>query len=120
VNGVLFIGPEAGAHLALALKRGIDSYRSWCRANGVAERPEVSALFAMVAASSGPEETVRAAQPAVVEPVLVDARTAAARLSVSDRTVRRMTADGRLQSTRVGRRRLIPVAALDALPGSAR
>ncbi|GAB2820584.1 hypothetical protein GCM10022221_18140 [Actinocorallia aurea] len=58
------------------------------------------------------------ARPKVVEAhssndaVSVTYEGAAARLGVSSRTVRRMVADGRLKPVQVGRRRLIPVAAL--------
>lgn len=52
---------------------------------------------------------------AVSEPIAVDAREAGRRLGLSVRSVRRMTADGRLPVLRVGRRVLIPVAALDRL-----
>ena len=55
------------------------------------------------------------AVPVVAEAVAVDVREAARRLSVSERSVRRMVADGRLSTVRVGRRVLIPVAAISQL-----
>lgn len=53
------------------------------------------------------------------QPRAVDVRTAAARLNVSARTVAQMIASGQLRSVRVGRRRLIPLAALEAMLGDA-
>lgn len=47
--------------------------------------------------------------------VVVNVPEAARRLSLSARSVRRMVADGRLPVLRIGRRVLVPVAALDRL-----
>jgi excisionase family DNA binding protein len=48
------------------------------------------------------------------ERVAVDVVEAAKRLSLSPRTVATLIARGELQSRKVGRRRIIPVAALEA------
>ena len=47
------------------------------------------------------------------EVVAVDIREAARRLSLSPRTVATLVADRKLPSRKVGRRRIIPVAALE-------
>ena len=47
-----------------------------------------------------------------LEPILVDIRTAAEALSLSERYVRSLVAGGTLRHVRKGRRVLIPVAAL--------
>ena len=47
-----------------------------------------------------------------IEPILVDARTAAASLSLSEPYVYNLIRSGELRSVRIGRRVLIPVAAL--------
>ncbi len=48
------------------------------------------------------------------EKIAVDVVEAAKRLSLSPRTVATLVASGELASRKVGRRRIIPVAALDA------
>lgn len=57
-----------------------------------------------------------------MDPLAVDVREAARLLSVSPYTLRRYIRCGRVPSIRLGRRVLIPVAALQALaqPGSER
>jgi excisionase family DNA binding protein len=47
-----------------------------------------------------------------VEPVAVDLKTAARALDVSERTLRRLVAAGRLKASRAGRRRLISTTEL--------
>ena len=44
MTGLLVIDAQLGAHLAIVLARGLPDYRAYCRANGVAERPEVAGL----------------------------------------------------------------------------
>jgi len=46
--------------------------------------------------------------------VAVDIREAARRLSLSPRTVATLVSQGQLQSKKVGRRRIVPVTALEA------
>lgn len=53
-------------------------------------------------------------KPVAVEPLAVDLREAARRLGVSPRTVATMVAERKIESFTIGRRRLVPVAALSA------
>lgn len=56
---------------------------------------------------------VRAALSDHVEPRALSVDGAAAALSVEHKTVRALIADGRLGHVRIGRRVLVPVAAID-------
>lgn len=51
-------------------------------------------------------------KPVPVEPIAVDLREAARRLGVSPRTMATMVAERQIESFTIGRRRLVPVAAL--------
>ena len=55
-----------------------------------------------------------------VKPLLVDVRSASALLSLGQSTVRRMVAERRLDSIRIGRRVLLPVSAIEDLIGKSR
>lgn len=104
-------GP-ARAHL----RRALEAHRVWCRSNGHRLPPELDALAGSIAVTNGPR------RPSVdVTPVAQDGAgvaltlpEAAGRLRVSDRTVRRLVASGRLASVVVAGRRRIRPAALDA------
>ena len=48
-----------------------------------------------------------------IEPALVSIDVAADRLSISRRTLMARIADGSIRSVKVGRRRLVPVSAID-------
>ena len=110
---MLLITPELLEHLTIATFLRCQQLRR----DGYAVPADLARLRDELhaAASSGldlpPVERILA----VSEPIAVDVSEAARRLSLSVRSVRRMTADGRLPVLRVGRRVLVPVAALDRL-----
>ena len=108
------------AMLARHAMRALSEHAVWCRRNGVTMPAELSALLDVLTVGNRQEPTGLAPSGVEVDPVLVDLSTAARRLSVSRRTVERMTADGRLPSTRVGRRRLVVAAALTEHAGGGR
>lgn len=46
-------------------------------------------------------------------PLLLDVSAASERLSIGETITKRLIADGKLESVKIGRRRLVPVAALE-------
>jgi hypothetical protein len=76
------------AHLARALAE----HRRWLHRNGLTAPAELDALLEAVTVLNRPEPSKDALSTFDVEPVLMDMSTAATRLSVSRRTVERMTA----------------------------
>ena len=89
-------------HLARALKL----YEAWCRANPPRMPVELSRLADVLAASGGLPRTTLAPveDPGDGAPVhdALDYRAAADRLSVSDRTVRRLVKRGDLPAVDIG------------------
>jgi excisionase family DNA binding protein len=108
------------AVLARHAARALSEHAGWCRRNGLEFPPELALLLDTLTASNRQQPPNDALSTPDADPDCVDLSTAAARLGVSRRTVERLCASGELHSVRVRRRRLIPVTALDALPGSAR
>jgi len=90
------------AHLARALAE----HTRWCRTNGVGVPGELGALLENLSASRGQGRTSPPVPPANMDDdrmlLAVDYRTAAARLAVSERTVRRMVAAGRIPAVTIG------------------
>ena len=101
--------------VAMHLSRAVAEHLRWCRRQGITPPPELADLLAALEATSGPERPGIAPPSADPEPLYVGYEDAAARLSVSSRTVRRMVTGGRLPARRIGRRRVIAVADLVAL-----
>lgn len=88
--------------------------------NGVYPPQEFDALVDALAVRSGPERSLVGQATDIGEPVTVSYAEAARRLGVSLSTVRRAVAAGQLPCVSVGRRRLIPTAALDELANGRR
>lgn len=107
------IGAADSAHLVGHLAYAVAEHLRWCRLNGIAAPPEMDALLSILQASGGPGGTPVAFEPSIPDARLVGYQEAAAMLGVSVRTVRRMVADGRLSSARIGSRVLVPAAAVD-------
>lgn len=108
---VLALDDEAAAHLALAL----GAHLQLLRRNGRRPPALVSELFQVFAALSGRQRPTLGGvgDGADDDPVLLAYSQVARRLRVSERTVRRMVVDGRLPVTAIGRRRLVPAAAVE-------
>lgn len=106
------------AHLAIALTR----YVATARADGVSPPLELLTLrdaLVEVARSGHELPSVAASSdagdgPSVERKIAFDVREAAEVLSISERSVRRLIADGRLPTVQVGRRRLIGRHALES------
>jgi excisionase family DNA binding protein len=79
------------------------------RRNGTYPPREFNELVAMLADRNGPERTQLDDVSTLPEPDYVDLREGARRLSISERTVRRLVASGQLPAVRVGRRVLLRV-----------
>lgn len=97
--------------LADHLARAVAEHLKWCRRAGVPAPAELATLLAALSAHSGQERP----NVAPGDPQAVNGASAARLLGVSERTVRRMRADGRLPSVRVGRRVLVPLAGVRRL-----
>lgn len=100
-------------YLLLALVAG----RRELRRNGVHPSEAADRFVAALAARTGPDQPQLAEADADVEAALMDYDTAAARLAVSPRTVRRLVASGQLEAVPIGRRRLVRVTDVDLLAG---
>lgn len=113
----LILAPDE--HLTRHLAHAIAAHLKWCRSSGIAAPDELRMLLSTLTDASGQQ------RPDVPDPQvlgdgrLVGYREAARLLSVSERTVRRMCADGRLRPIPVGRRRLLVVAELKGLTNDA-
>jgi len=110
VDGVPFVVPRP--HLS----RAVAEHLRWCRRDGMIPAPP--ALDHLLRALGGQRRTERAAgersaDDGLMTPTAVPYAVAAARLGVSERTIRRMAADGRLPVLRYGRVVRIPVEALE-------
>lgn len=86
------------------LLRAVAQHARWCRSNGVALPPDLTRLLAELAPGGQRRPTL---EPVALEPhhdavLLLDYDGAAARLGVSSRTVRRLTAAGKLPVVGVG------------------
>ena len=106
-----------GAAAAAGSTRGagaLAEHLGWLRRNGRVPPPELSALLDALADPGGPERTTLGDLAVAADPLLVDFETAGRMLGVCERTVRRRVDAGALPAVRVGRRRLVPVAALEA------
>lgn len=101
------------------LARAIAEHLGWCRRNAIAAPPELSALLDTLTARSGQERPNSPGDEPLGDGVCVNYETAARMLGVSERTVRRMVADGKLTVLPVGRRRLVPIFALRRLADAA-
>lgn len=105
---LMFLSPLVQRHLLVAIVRHLKSLR----ANGIPIPAELSALVDALAATSGPQRTTVGPAAQLDQPELVSYRESARRLGVSERTIRRMVATGRLRTVPIGRRKLIPLSAL--------
>lgn len=114
MTSLLVLTPTLTRHVLLALTR----HSRALRLQGVRPPAELNALMDMLAATSGQHVTNPVELAPQVEPDHVSTVEAAHRLGVSSRTVRRMIADGRLDSARIGRRVVIPVASVRGYGGS--
>lgn len=85
-----------------------------CRREGLPMPPELDRLRVVLSASKGQPVPEFALLGRVVEPLCVDYSSVAARLGVSERTVKRLTSSGRLPAVRIGGRALVRVADLEA------
>ncbi|WP_219413934.1 excisionase family DNA-binding protein [Pseudonocardia nigra] len=90
------------------------------RRNGVHPPVGFDRLTAALAARTGQGQPEFGDGAADVEAALMDYDTAAARLAVSPRTVRRLVASGRLEAVPIGRRRLIRACDVDLMAGARR
>lgn len=98
---ILFVDSAVGRHLAAALKAHIRELRR----DGLPIPPTLVELAA-VAATGGQarpslDDAVASADAAAMDQLALDYRAAGARLGVSDRSVRRLIADGKLPSVDV-------------------
>lgn len=106
--------------LALHLTRALAEHGKWCRTNGI-RLPEVLARLLDNLACAGQERSTVA--PGMFEPddgavLLLDYHAAAARLGVSERTVRRLAAAGKLAVVNVeGCRRIRATDLADYVKG---
>jgi excisionase family DNA binding protein len=108
---VLLLSPLLVRHLVVATVR----HCRVLRADGIPIPPELSQLVDLLAVVSGPQRTNLGRVDTPAEAVAVSFRQASSRLGVSERTVRRMCGSGRLPVVEIGRRRLVPVAAINSL-----
>lgn len=97
---------EEAAHLAAALSVHMRDFQR----NGRHLPPGLAAYLQAFVALSGPERPVFDDPDDGSDSVAMSIETAASRLGVSPRTVRRLVASGRLPSFTAGRRRLIRAA----------
>lgn len=112
---VLSVDERLGRHLA----RAVAEHLRWCRRNAVAAPAELSSLLAALSDCGGQQRSDEREDDTLGDGVCVSYQTAARLLDVSERTVRRMCADGRLSALPVGRRRVIPVFELRRFSGAA-
>jgi excisionase family DNA binding protein len=111
---VLMVDEQLRAHLSLALTEHL----RWCRRNGHRPpEPPVGLLAALAPlARTGPDRSKLVDADRVVEPELMTYSGACAMLRCSERTLRRMVAQGRIPSVGVGARgRRFPRAAIEEL-----
>jgi excisionase family DNA binding protein len=97
---VLGLAPDEHAHLV----RALGAHARWCRENGGRLPPALAAVLDSLA-RSGQERPKLAPPPGGPEDVdvlLLDLPAVARRLSVSERTARRLAASGDLPSVLVG------------------
>lgn len=109
----MIVAVELDFAAAAHLRRALEAHGRWCREQAL---PMPDALLKLTALASGGQERPKSA--AVVElpqtaPMLVDYVTAAERLSVSARTLRRLVAKGEVRSVQIGSARRIHVDDLD-------
>ena len=98
-------------HVHTALLR----HAAQMRRDGIPLPEDVAALLVLAQANSGQQRPSTAPQRVPYKPEFVTMEQAGQVLGMSARTIRRRTVDGSLPFIRVGRRKRIPVAALEAL-----
>lgn len=102
------------------LVRALAEHRKWCRSRGVPLPAAIETLLTALAASCGQQRPEvggmpvgSEAGPVPTEPLLLDDAAAAVRLSISERSVRRLRANGALPTVMAGGRRLTRLADLE-------
>lgn len=99
----LRLDPVAARHLA----RAIEAHARWCRANGVRLPAALGDLALLATAGQGTTNANLAeelADDGAMSPLVYTYAEAAERLRVSERTVQRLVAEGRLPAVEVGTR----------------
>jgi excisionase family DNA binding protein len=93
---------------------GLVLHRKWCKQTGVPFPRLLDELLVELAASSGQQRPNLGDLEPSSDPLLMDYDQVARKLAVSQRTVRRLVADGSLPGVRVGGRALVRLADLEA------
>lgn len=101
ITAAVVLGAGARRHLV----RALEDHRCWCRGNGVRFPADLEQLAALVA-SDGQERPTPPGAGGLVDtaPVAIALtyEDAAAVLSVSERTIRRLVEEGRLRAITIG------------------
>jgi excisionase family DNA binding protein len=106
-------GDDVSGSLVQHLAHALHLHRKWCRQCGIPFPPLLDALMVDFSASDGHARPNLGDLVPALDPLLMDYSAVAHRLSVSERTVRRLVAAGTLPAVRIGNRSLIKSADVD-------